>query len=161
MVEPGDMQSIGTHGEWTSEAGDTVVIRPGINTSDFEAILTMTCTIERNTGSTPDESGKNVADWTTVDTEVDCFFESYAVVGQRSKQEIDTAKTVVDDLNLMLKATQDVLVGDRVTTVARKLDDSVVAAGPLYIQEANNGDDPETGAIHHIECILKREEGSP
>lgn len=125
---------------------------------DVADFLTMTCVIERDTQSVRDESGKLMPpDFTELATDVDCFFESEM---DFATQEMLTAKTVVERINMMFKAAVDITTKDRVTTIVRKGDASVVDDGPLYILEVRDGEDFETGAIHHVECVMKREEGS-
>ena len=153
-VVPGDMLSRGTGGEWVTQAGETIY--PGVNTTTFGGILIMTCAIERDTQDTPDESGKLAPPiWTQIGSSISCLAESHSIK-DRQFQEIDTAKTVIEGINLMLASDIDVLINDRITNIVRKSDDSVFDAGPLYIDEINPVDDFVGGGIHHIECLLKR-----
>lgn len=151
-----DGKSIGSFG-WTP--GDTIIIRPGVNTSLFDSTLIMTCNIERDTGEDLDESNKKIENWVVVDEGIDCLFEPFA--GREAQdQEILTAKTVVDKVNFWLKGDVEVTTKDRITNIRLTLNDAVIDAGPLYIHSVVQGFDPVGGGIHHIECILKREEGS-
>lgn len=158
MVDPGDMQSVGTQGWWVTQAGEIVTIFPGVNTTVFERVLSMTCSVFRNTQDQTDESGKLAPpSFTQVGLLVSCLAEGYSVRNQQV-QEIDTAKTVIERINIMFAADIDILINDEIRIIVRKSNGSVFDNGPLYVQELNQGDDFVGGAIHHIECILKREE---
>lgn len=150
-----DPTAVGSFG-WL---GGTTIIRPGIDTSTFNSILVMNCTIERNRPVANDEAGDPIENWEDLATAVDCLLQPYSVMDIQ-KQEIDTAKTVVERLNLSLKGSQDVTVKDRISAIIYTGDSSSVAVGPLYIKEVNKSTDIVSGVIFHIECILSRKEGS-
>lgn len=148
------------YGEDDTEFTGTLTIPfPGIDTTVYESILTMTCTIQRDTQTGTDESGKKMPpSWEDIATGVDCFFEPESVRDTQI-QEIITAKTVVDNIQIMFKGDVDINTKDRVKTIVRKLDASVVQADPLTVLEVNPTDSFD-GSIFNVTCILKREEGS-
>lgn len=144
-----DMLSVGTFGWWTTASGGGA--QP---VSDaFTACLDMTCTIQRATQA--DEDAAPV--WSNLATAVDCLLESRAIKEPDQIQITDTAKAVIEELNLMLPKDQDVTEKDRITAIARKSDGASIELGPLYIKELNRVEDPMDGDEHHVEVMLKRE----
>lgn len=127
---------------------------------DFTELLTMTCTIQRNVAATPDESKKNAPpDWDEDFAEdVLCLLESRMIAQSRGTvQEQNSAKAVIEELNLMLPGDTDVTLADRIAAIVRTSDSAVIEAGPLYILELNRVEDPEEADEHHVELVLQRE----
>ncbi len=118
--------------------------------TNFESILTMTCTVQHTTETTTDAHGQPIIDdWTSdQDTGVPCLLE-----GTASNEVIDGKRIVVKDFNLMLPAGTDITEDSRVVNVARTSDSSVVEAGPLSVLRVTACDEIGGGA-HHIEAMM-------
>ncbi|KKL57156.1 hypothetical protein LCGC14_2238240 [marine sediment metagenome] len=154
MCAVGNSKSVGSFGYIIDP---TTIVWPDRTLTKFLRKLIHSCDIEQDTGTDTNTSGKRIADWNDHLTGVFCLFEGYGVRDERSDENVDSAKVVVEKWNLMLPAGTTIEVHRfRVGNITRRSDSVVLEEGPLYIQEVNHVDSPKQAEEHHVECVLKR-----